>query len=228
MKKSLISIAALLMAALMLCAVNVFAEPDIGGIPSDTEVPDVSDVPTEPVYTTAPPIETTGPSYTDPYYTDPPTESYEENTTEYVRPTVNYEDYPPATDSPYSATNSLIETDEYKGKAEKWNNIDEKDIIALKGEVSEGAISFKDLKNNNGGDENEFLFLILGIVCVVIGTLGAGVFIYTFVKPKPKTAKATATSAEGRRSSQKKRNATTVRSTGERTRRRHDDYNDGY
>lgn len=227
MKKSLISIAALLMAALMLCAVNVFAEPDTDVVPPYTEVPDVSDIPTEPVYTTAPPIATTGPSYTDPYYTDAPTESYVEETTAYIRPTENYEDYPPATNSQYSATNSLIETDEYKGKAEKWNNIDEKDIIALKGDVSEGAISFKDLKNNNGGDENELLFLILGIVCVVIGTIGAGVFIYTFVKPKPKTAKAAA-SAAGRRSSQKKRNATTVRSTGERTRRRHDDYNDGY
>lgn len=227
MKKRLISFAAMLMAVLMLCAVNVFAEPDTDDVPPYTEVPDVSNVPTEPVYTTAPPIATTGPSYTDPYYTEPTTESYVENTTEFVRPTENYEDYPPATNSQYSATNSLIETDEYKGKAEKWNNIDEKDIIALKGDVSEGAISFKDLKNNNGGDENEFLFLILGIVCVVIGTIGAGVFIYTFVKPKHKTAKAAA-SAEGRRSSQKKRNTTTVRSTGERTRRRHDDYNDGY
>ncbi len=227
MKKLLITFAVVLMSLLVLFSVNVFAEPT-NPAPIETQAPPVSDVPTEPVYT-EPTVETTIPVYTDPTGTGVETWATEVPTTEFVRPTEDYEVNPPSTESYYYATNSLIDAGEYKGEAEDWKNIDEKDIIALKGDTAaEGAISFKDLKNDNTGDENEYLFLVLGIICIVLGTIGTGVFIFTFVKKKPKTAKATAASAHSRQPSARKKNQTTVRSTGERTRRRHDDYNDGY
>ncbi len=224
MKKYLISLAALFALVIMIFSVNVFAEEVAYSEPYVTDAP-VTEVQSEPVATTETYYEPTYPGYVEPN-TEAFTEPYEEPV--YTRPTEYYEYDPPSTESEYYATNSLIDAGEYKGEAEKWNNIDENDIIALSGDDADGAISFKDMKNNGNGDENEYLFLILGIVLVVIAAVGVGVFIYTFVpEKKPQRAKA-ASASEGRSEVPKKKNTTTVRSTGEHTRRRHDDYNDGF